>query len=42
MNLLNMTVKQHGGCNREQIIMNVDTFKGLCMLANTEKGKKSC
>jgi phage anti-repressor protein len=41
MNLLNMTVKQHGGCNREQIIMNVDTFKGLCMLANTEKGKKT-
>lgn len=31
----------HCGRNREQILMNVETFKGLCMLANTEKGKKT-
>lgn len=32
--------KQHGGQNKEQILMNVETFKGLCMLANTAKAKK--
>jgi len=31
----------HGGQNKEQILMNVETFKGLCMLANTEKGKRT-
>jgi phage anti-repressor protein len=31
----------HGGHNKETILLNVSTFKGLCMLANTEKGKKT-
>ena len=31
----------NGGQNKEQVLMNVETFKGLCMLANTEKGKRT-
>jgi phage anti-repressor protein len=31
----------HGGQNKEQIMMNVETFKELCMLTNTEKGKRT-
>jgi hypothetical protein len=30
-----------GGQNKEEILMNVETFKGLCMLSNTEKGKQT-
>jgi len=29
----------HGGHNSETIMLNVDTFKGLCMLARTEQAK---
>lgn len=32
---------KHGGNNKETILMNVDTFKGLTMISNTEKGKKA-
>lgn len=38
--LQNLPVRPFGGQNKEQILMNVETFKGMCMLANTEKGKK--
>jgi phage anti-repressor protein len=31
--------KNEGGYNKEQIMLNVDTFKNLCMIAKTEKGK---
>ena len=29
----------HGGHNKEKILMNVETFKSLCLLANTERSK---
>ena len=29
-----------GGSGSEQIMLNVDTFKNLCMIAKTEKGKQ--
>ena len=29
----------HGGHNEEKIMLNVDTFKNLCMMAKTSKGK---
>ena len=29
-----------GGFNKESIMLNVDTFKNLCMIARTEKAKK--
>lgn len=29
-----------GGSGSEQIMLNVDTFKNLCMLAKTDKGKE--
>jgi phage anti-repressor protein len=32
--------KQHGGQNKEKILLNVDTFKDLCMISRTEKGKE--
>lgn len=38
--LLNVTEQVHGGHNKETIVMNVDTFKDFCMLANTEKAKQ--
>jgi hypothetical protein len=28
------------GLNKEDIMLNVDTFKSLCMLAKTDKGKE--
>jgi phage anti-repressor protein len=31
----------HGGHNKEKIMMNVDTFKALCMMPNTQKGKQT-
>jgi phage anti-repressor protein len=34
-----MSTGKHGGHNKELIMMNVDTFKQMCMVANTEKGK---
>lgn len=38
--LLHQIVEQvHGGHNKEKIIMNVETFKSLCLLANTERSK---
>ena len=30
-----------GGQNKEQIMMNIETFKNMCMLSNTEKGKQT-
>lgn len=33
-------VKQNGGQNKENILMNIKTFKELCMIANTEKAKQ--
>ena len=29
----------HGGHNKERLLMNIETFKSLCLLANTEKSK---
>ena len=29
----------HGGHNKEKTLMNVETFKSLCLLANTERSK---
>jgi phage anti-repressor protein len=38
--LLHNSVEQvHGGQNKEKIVMNVETFKSLCLLANTERSK---
>ena len=40
--LLDPRVEQtRGGHNKEQILMNVDTFKAICMTANTERGKQT-
>jgi phage anti-repressor protein len=36
----NSEASKHGGTNREQILMNIDTFKQLCALARTPVGKK--
>lgn len=32
--------KNEGGANKEDVMLNIDTFKNLCMLAKTDKGKK--
>lgn len=40
-NLLVHQNKQHGGHNKEQVLLNVDTFKAFCMTVNTEKGKQT-
>jgi phage anti-repressor protein len=32
--------KNEGGFNKETVMLNVDTFKNLCMLAKTDKGKE--
>jgi hypothetical protein len=29
--------RQHGGHNREQVMMNIKTFKNMCMKANTKR-----
>lgn len=34
------TEETRGGHNREDVMLNVDTFKSLCMLAKTDKGKE--
>lgn len=39
--LRQLTDQEHGGHNKEQILLTVDTFKALCMTANTEKGKNT-
>ena len=31
---------QHGGQNKETILLNVDTFKNLCMISKTPQGKE--
>lgn len=41
-NLLTTNGEQsHGGHNKEKIMMSIQTFKSFCMMANTEKGKKT-
>ena len=35
------TKRLHGGCNKETIMMSVSTFKHMCMLSQTEKGKET-
>ena len=35
----NPNIKNLGGRPREKIMLNVDTFKNLCMLAKTDRGK---
>jgi phage anti-repressor protein len=32
---------KRGGVNKETILMSVPTFKGMCMLSNTERGKQT-
>jgi phage anti-repressor protein len=32
--------KNEGGFNKEEVMLNIDTFKNLCMLAKTNKGKE--
>jgi phage anti-repressor protein len=32
--------KSEGGYNKEKVMLNVDTFKNLCMIAKTDKGKE--
>ena len=32
--------KNEGGFNKEDVMLNVDTFKNLCMIAKTDKGKE--
>jgi phage anti-repressor protein len=38
--LRNLAEQVHGGSNKEHILMNVETFKSLCMLAGTKKSKQ--
>lgn len=33
--------KNEGGFNKEDVMLNVDTFKNLCMLAKTDKGERN-
>ena len=37
--LLRREQQVHGGHNDETVMLNVDTFKNLCMIVKTEKGK---
>ena len=32
--------KNEGGFNKEDVMLNIDTFKNLCMIAKTDKGKE--
>ena len=32
--------KNEGGFNKETVMLNIDTFKNLCMIAKTERGKE--
>ena len=34
------TDETRGGHNKEDVMLNIDTFKSLCMLAKTDKGKE--
>jgi anti-repressor protein len=34
------TEESRGGHNKETVMLNVDTFKNLCMIAKTDKGKQ--
>jgi len=34
-----MSAKTKGGFNEETIMLNIDTFKNMCMLVKTEKSK---
>ena len=36
----NLNTKNLGGRPKEQIMMNIDTFKNMCMLVKTEKSKQ--
>lgn len=36
----NVERKNEGGFNRETVLLNIETFKTLCMLASTSKGKE--
>jgi phage anti-repressor protein len=36
----NLDVKDLGGRRSEDVMLNIDTFKNLCMIAKTEKGKE--
>ena len=36
----NQTDETRGGHNKEDIMLNIDTFKNLCMLAKTKRGKE--
>jgi phage anti-repressor protein len=38
--LVDSAKQVHGGHNKEEIMMNVNTFKAMCMIAQTENGKK--
>lgn len=40
-NMLCTSAKQHGGHNKETIRMTINTFKSLCMLSNSKKGKET-
>ena len=35
--LLRQLAEQHGGLNKEHIMLNIKTFKKMCMKANTKK-----
>lgn len=39
-NLLVDSQKQHGGTNKEIVMLTIETFKILCMLAKTDKGNQ--
>lgn len=38
--LAEQKLENRGGSNKEKIMMNVETFKGLCMVSGTEKASK--
>jgi phage anti-repressor protein len=38
--LHNLVEQVHGGHNKEQVLLNIETFKSLCMLAGTENSKE--
>jgi hypothetical protein len=40
-NLLPIDGQQHGGHNKEKIMTTVSTFKSLCMLRDTDKGRRT-
>ena len=40
-NLPTTNVEQHGGHNKQNILMTINTFKSLCMLSSSKKGKET-